>query len=59
MFVCCECCVFSSRGLCNKLITCPEKPYQLWCILVCDLETSWMRRPWPTVGAVTKKKLYI
>jgi len=24
----------------------------LWCVVVCDLETSIMRRPWPTGGAV-------
>jgi len=50
MFVCCECCVLSGRGLCNKLITRPEKSYRLWCVVVCDLETSGMRRPWPSVG---------
>jgi hypothetical protein len=21
-----------------------------WCAVVCDLETSWMKRPWPTGG---------
>jgi len=25
MFVCCECCVLSGRGLCDELITHPEK----------------------------------
>ena len=40
MFVCCECCVFSGRGLCDKLITRPEESYRLWCVVVCDLETS-------------------
>jgi hypothetical protein len=25
MFVCCECCVLSGRGLCDELITCPEE----------------------------------
>jgi len=56
--VCCECCVVSGRGLCDKLITCPEKSYGLWCIVVCDLETSRMRRPWSTLGrsATAKKK---
>ena len=44
MFVCCECCVLSSRGLCDGLITRPEESYRLWCVLVCDLETSRMRR---------------
>jgi hypothetical protein len=50
MYVCCECCVLSGRGLCEELITCPEKSYRLWCVVVCDLEkrTSWMRRPRPT-----------
>jgi len=41
MFVCCECCVLSGRGLCDKLITRPEESYRLWCFVVCDLETSW------------------
>ena len=27
MFVCCECCVLSGRGLCDKLITRPEESY--------------------------------
>ena len=37
MFVCCECCVLSGRGLCDELITRPEESYRLWCV-VCDLE---------------------
>ena len=50
MSVCCECCVLSGRGLCDKLITRPEKSYRLWCVIVCDLETSRMRRPCPALG---------
>jgi len=50
MFVCCECCVLSGRGLCDELITRPEEFYRLWCIVVCDLETSRMRRLWPALG---------
>ena len=52
MFVCRECCVLSGRGrdLCDELITRPEECCRLWCVVVCDLETSWMRRPWPTGG---------
>jgi hypothetical protein len=46
--VCCECCVLSGTGLYNELITRPEESYRLWCVVVCDLETSWMRSPWPT-----------
>ena len=56
MSVCCECCVLSGRGLCVELITRPEESYRLWCVVVCDLETSWMRRPWPTGGCRAKNK---
>jgi len=56
MFVCCECCVLSGRGLCDGLITRPEESYRLWCVVVCDPETSWMTRPWPTGGCRTKNK---
>ena len=37
MFVCNECCVLSGRGLCDELITRPEKSYRQWCVVVCDL----------------------
>jgi hypothetical protein len=50
MFVCCECCVLSGRGLCYELITRPVDSYRRWCVIVCDLETSSMRRPWPALG---------
>ena len=33
------CRMLSGRGLSDELITRPEKPYRLWCV-VCDLETS-------------------
>jgi hypothetical protein len=36
--------VLSGRGLSDGLITRPEESYRLWCVLVCDLETSGMRR---------------
>jgi len=51
----------SGRGLCNELITRPEESYRLWCVVVCDLETSRMRRPWPTLGrsATGKKYIYV
>jgi hypothetical protein len=58
MSVYCECCVLSGRGLCDELITRSEESYRLWCVVMCDLETSWMRRPWPTGGfCVTDKKI--
>ena len=40
MFVRCECCVLSGRGLCEELITRPEESYRLRCVVVCDLETT-------------------
>jgi hypothetical protein len=36
-------CVLSGRGLYDGLITRPGESYRLWCVLVCDLETSRMR----------------
>jgi len=38
MSVCCECCVLSGRGLCDELISRPEESYQLWYVVVSDLE---------------------
>jgi len=40
MFVCCECCVLSGRGLCDGLVTRPEESYRLWRVVVCDQGTS-------------------
>jgi ribosomal protein L18E len=57
MSVCCECCVLSGTGLCDELITRPEESYRLWRVVVCDLETSRMRRPWLALGrSATGKK---
>ena len=56
MFVCCECSVLSVRGLCDELITRPEESYRVWCVVVCDLETSWKWKPWPTGGVAPKTK---
>ena len=46
IFVCCDCRVLSGRGLCDELITRPEEPYRLCCVVVCDLETSRMGAPY-------------
>ena len=60
MSVCCECCVLLGRGLCDEMITRPEESYRLWCVVVCDLETSTMRRPWPALGrSATEKKNHV
>jgi len=49
-------CVLSGRGLCDEPITRPEESYRLWCVVVSDLDTSWMRRPWPNGGCCAKKQ---
>jgi hypothetical protein len=46
MFVVC----LSGRDLCDGLITRPEESYRLWCVTVCDLETSRMRMLKPASG---------
>jgi hypothetical protein len=49
-------CVLSGRGLCDELITRPEESYRLWCVVMCDIETSGMRRHWPTAGLSCQKQ---
>ena len=51
-FVCYECRVLSGRGLCDELITRPEESYRLWCVVVCDLETSRIDVPYIYVTLV-------
>ena len=41
-----DCRVLSGRGLCNGPITSPEETYRLWCVVVCDLETSRIGAPY-------------
>jgi len=40
MDVCYDSCVLLGRGPCDELITRPEESYRLWCVIMCDLETS-------------------
>ena len=54
--VSCECCVLSGSGICDGPIPRPEKSYRMWCVIVYDLETSRMRRPWPALGSCARKK---
>ena len=56
MFVCCECCVLSCRGLCDELNPRPEESFWLRCVVVCDLETSCMRGPWPIGSCCVTEK---
>ena len=55
MFICCECCVLSGRGLCDELITRPEESYRLWSVVVCDLETSRREANGPHWAATPQK----
>jgi hypothetical protein len=52
----CECCVLSSRGLGLSLVH--MSPTESG-VSECDLETSTMRRPWPTRAVEQKKKIMI
>ena len=45
LFVYFECCLLSYRGLCDELITRTEEFYRLLCVIICNLETSRIRRP--------------
>jgi hypothetical protein len=38
--------VLSGRGLCDELITRAEESYRLWCIVMCDVETSRIGAPY-------------
>ena len=49
--------MLSGKGLCDELITRPEVFYRLWCVVVCDLETLLMRRPWPTGGLLRQRNV--
>jgi hypothetical protein len=57
MFVCCECCVLSGRGLCDELITCPGESYVLWCVVVCDLENLKNEEAMTRVGSQRHSKI--
>ena len=40
----------------TSLITSLEESYRLWCVVVCNLETSKMRRPWHSLGRSAAEK---
>ena len=51
-----ECCVLSRRGLCYELITRTEELHRLWCVALCDLEISRMRRSRPELNCSTTEE---
>ena len=57
IFVCCECRVLSGRDLCDELITRPEESYRLWCVVVCDLETSRMGAPYIYIYGISSLRV--
>ena len=56
MFVCCECCVLSGRGLCDELINRPEESYRLWCVVVCGIENLKNEEAMTRVGSQRHSK---
>jgi hypothetical protein len=57
MFVSCECCVLSGRGLCVRLFNRPEKSYRVCCVWM----WSWIldnEEAWPTRSCCAMKKKY-
>jgi hypothetical protein len=51
--------VLSRRGLCDELITRPEESYRLWCVVVCDLETSRMGTHKPLWASASQKVSWV
>jgi len=47
----------SGRGLCDELITRPEESYRLWCVVVCDLETSRIGAPYIYIHIISCLRL--
>ena len=56
MDVCLLCYVLSGRGLCDELITRPEKSYRLWCVVVCDVENLKNEEAITSVGSQSHRK---
>ena len=51
--VSCECCVLLGRRFCDEPLTLLGESYIPCCVIVFDLETSRIRRPWPALGCCT------
>jgi hypothetical protein len=51
----CKCCVLPGRGFCDWPISRPEESYRMWHVIMHDLETSRMRRPWPALGCCVRQ----
>jgi hypothetical protein len=54
MFVSCECCVLSGRGLCDELISRPEESCRVMCVSV--YAKPRMERPWPGIESRRRER---
>ena len=55
-FVCCECCLCCQVEVCATSWSLVQMSPTDCGASLCDIETSWMRRPWPTEGCRAKNK---
>jgi hypothetical protein len=53
-FFCCECCQIEVSATSWSLVQ--TSPTDCGVSSECDLDTSWMRRPWPTGGLLSQKQ---
>ena len=49
--------MLSGRGLCDEPIARPEESYRLWCVIVCDLETSRIGAPYIYLYDISSLKI--
>jgi len=49
--------VLSGRGFCDELITRPEESHRLWCVIVCDLETSRIGAPYIYINNISSLRV--
>jgi hypothetical protein len=59
MFFFCECCVLSSRGLCDELITRLQEPYRLWRVICVIDSVSTQNKQADSTGDACSKKLNV
>ena len=56
----CECCVLSGISVCDELITRLEEFQRMSAVVVCNLETSRLRRAWSALSrSATLKEIII
>ena len=55
-FVYCECCVCCQAEVSATIWSLLQRSPTDWCVVMCDLETSSMRRPWRTGGLLRQKQ---